>query len=113
MHRRMVPHMTARHAAALALAGWYLMSPPISYPATKGLSDKDAPLSTWYLQRSFDSAEECERARRKADDEASRKIHGLAESHSIIERQQAQILALDKLDRCVETDDPRLEEKAQ
>jgi len=48
-----------RHAAALALVGWYLVLPPIS----DGKPDTSAPLSSWEQWRSFDTAESCEQAR--------------------------------------------------
>ena len=47
--------MNLRHAAALALVGWYLMVPPLSNPS--------APLSKWNLYRSYDTARECEVAK--------------------------------------------------
>ena len=106
--------MKPRHAAALALVGWYLMSPLGTNPLTKGRwFDKDAPLSTWYLERSFDTAEGCDRARQKKCDEASSKIKTLSESHSIQASAHAQILAADKFNQCIETDDPRLNEQAR
>ena len=111
----MVAHMKPRYAAALALVGWYLMLPPPgTNPFTTGRwFEKDAPLSTWYLEKSFDTAEDCDRARQKKYDEASSKIKVLAESHSIQASADAQILAGDKFNRCIETDDPRLNEQAQ
>ena len=51
--------MKPRHAAALALVGWYLMVPPLS---GKGV-DLSAALSQWEEQAGFDSADSCERAR--------------------------------------------------
>jgi hypothetical protein len=39
--------MKLRHAAALALVGWYLMAPPMSsWPGTPWI-DPNAPLSKW------------------------------------------------------------------
>ena len=50
--------MNPRHAAALALVGWYLMVPP----AERGGKQLDyhAPLSTWSIMQSFDTAQSCE-----------------------------------------------------
>jgi hypothetical protein len=52
--------MKARHAAALALVGWYLMLPPV---ISDGRTRKDAPLSRWYIFSSFETKEECEQVR--------------------------------------------------
>jgi hypothetical protein len=41
-----------RHRVALALVGWYLMSPPMKGPAP----DFDAPLSKWTIDLAFDDA---------------------------------------------------------
>jgi hypothetical protein len=60
--------MSVRHAAALALVGWYLMVPPVT---PEGLTDPNAtlvngkaPISQWVIFRVYDSAEQCQRARR-------------------------------------------------
>jgi hypothetical protein len=45
--------------AALALVGWYLMLPPLP----NHQPDTTAPLQTWEIWRSFDSATDCEQAR--------------------------------------------------
>jgi hypothetical protein len=47
--------MNIRHAAALALVGWYLLISPADKP--------DAPLSQWHVFKSFDKAAECESER--------------------------------------------------
>lgn len=52
--------MKPRHAAALALVGWYLMMPPVT---SDGRIQKDAPLSRWYIFSNFETKEECEKAR--------------------------------------------------
>lgn len=55
--------MNLRHATALALVGWYLMTPPI-----QGNSDTDihlhvdAPLLKWNNESSHDTASECQEA---------------------------------------------------
>jgi hypothetical protein len=48
--------MKPRHAAALALVGWYLMWPPIKV----GRAIPTAPFSTWTTVYTFDSAKDCE-----------------------------------------------------
>ena len=63
--------MKPRHAAALALVGWYLMLPPLTenpppHAAENALVDTQAPLSQWDSDGSFDSAIQCNRARGQA-----------------------------------------------
>ena len=66
--------MNLRHAAALALVGWYLMTPmPELDPGTHlpdGKPNMRAPLRYWTNQGSFDSAKEC-----KAELESDIKLH--------------------------------------
>jgi hypothetical protein len=53
--------MNPRHAAALALVGWYLMVPP---RAQDGSPNIRAPLSEWnQASIGFDTASECSKAR--------------------------------------------------
>ena len=55
--------MKSRHAAALALVGWYLLSPPFINDKThRSLFAVKAPLSQWYMLEVFDTAKECEKA---------------------------------------------------
>jgi hypothetical protein len=49
-----------RHAAALALVGWYLLIPP---PHKFGDDIDNLPFGRWSILHSFDSATACERAR--------------------------------------------------
>jgi len=77
-----------RHAAALGLVGWYLMMPPIPQDPLL-LADPTPPLSVWFLQQSFDTAKECERARKAEDHEAELQMHDLAKSHAIEHRPRA------------------------
>jgi hypothetical protein len=48
--------MKPRHAAVLALVGWYLLIPPV----TKNTAHPDAPLSKWQKFGTFDSVKDCE-----------------------------------------------------
>ena len=53
--------MKPRHAAALALVGWYLMVPPPVIHSTGTVPvNLDAPLSEWGIFSGHDSAAECE-----------------------------------------------------
>jgi hypothetical protein len=56
--------VTLRHAAALALLGWYLMVPPIH---KSGILTRFwyGQLADWSIVNSFDSAKECEDYREK------------------------------------------------
>ena len=47
--------MKVRHTAALALAGWYLMMPPLG----NGKVYVNAPLSTWQIVVSLETLEDC------------------------------------------------------
>jgi hypothetical protein len=49
--------MKLRHAAALALVGWYLMMPPLR---GGGKPDDQAPISAWTVFRKFDSTAACQ-----------------------------------------------------
>jgi hypothetical protein len=53
------------HAVALALVGWYLVSPPIYKPGSRGhkayYTDVSAPLSQWTIMKVFDSAADCQK----------------------------------------------------
>ena len=93
--------MKLRHAAALALTGWYLMIPPaIEEHSNHRLYTKAAPLSQWQMLKSFDTAKECEGA-----------VEALAKPlRAAIDQQQH--LSLDDMRplyaRCFASDDPRL-----
>jgi hypothetical protein len=89
-------NMKSRHAAALALVGWYLMAPPLY----KGEVEEKAPLKKWTVLQSFGTVAECSQwlsvMLDKADlDPATRTVV------------QHRLLAAS----CVSTDDPRLKEK--
>jgi hypothetical protein len=84
--------MNARHAAVLALVGWYLMMPPLG---SDGRRDDSAPLPQRKTRGSFDTAVEC------ADAQAEKLRRDFPE----MVRQP--IYA----SRCISTDDPRLKGK--
>jgi hypothetical protein len=77
--------MKPRHAAALVLAGWYLMLPP---PAPDGGRLIFEPLSAWKLIKRFDSKDACQQNR-----------------SWLIERMQFTMI---DAARCVSDDDPYL-----
>jgi hypothetical protein len=105
--------MKPRHAAALALVGWYLMvPPPEDVPYDRAGANIHGSLRYWTLERSFDSAKECEAGRLQTLDS---KIQS-AERLSRERRQTKQghdeyigrlkILYLSAV--CIASDDPRL-----
>ena len=92
--------MKLRHAAALALVGWYLMVPPTE----NGQLNLHAPLNKWIIDSEYDSAGDCQDI-----------IAGWAALYPNIKEHHA---ALRKADirpivngQCVATADPRLKEK--
>ncbi len=57
--------MGSRHATALSLLGWYLLSPlpladPQSGAVSRGLVDADRPLHEWTKVKSFQTGGECQ-----------------------------------------------------
>jgi len=87
--------MKLRHAAALALVGFYLMIPPEG--------QNQAPLQQWKAVRSFDTAQACEDASSKA-----RMVFGqlIKEFKTTPGARPEDFNA-----QCVSTDDPRLKAK--
>jgi hypothetical protein len=106
--------MKLRHTAALALVGWYLMTPPITL---KGLADPkatlidgSAPISQWSQESSFDSAEKCEQERKAEEQLATEALQ--QNPHLLDDRAKYGLQAMDFLlkrsAQCIATDDPRL-----
>ena len=91
--------MTGRHAAALALFGWYLMLPSLTH---EGM-DPDSPLSRWGQSGSYDTAGECERDRGERQRQFSEYADKLASSRVMVD-----VLAKGL---CIATDDSRLKAK--
>ena len=108
--------MNLRPAAALALVGWYLMTPPIDWTGKRSYPDDRAPLSKWEMAGSFDPAEACQH---KRDDEIYHPCTLDIPASSVCPQN-----AIPRDDdfwraeresffeaRCIGTDDPRLKEK--
>jgi hypothetical protein len=109
-----MPKMNPRHAAALALVGWYLMVPPVT---PEGLTDPNAtlvngkaPISQWIIFRAYDSADQCQQERRSGQLALVDAIR--ANPELLIDRAQFGLKAMDLLKRgasqCIASDDPRL-----
>jgi hypothetical protein len=101
--------MKTRHAAALALVGWYLMTPPVNFPSSDEPVDS-APLAQWYRWHSFDAASECERFR------ISKQNHYWAivlkaQPHSNLQNAARDFHNAMIDGKCIASDDPRLKKK--
>ena len=102
--------MNLRHAAAIALVGWYLLMPPIAMEGERAKVDGSVPLSQWdHGDRVYQTESECE--------EENAKLRAIAESHknwigpsgSVAAASDRYVLLTNQ--RCVATDDPRLKGK--
>jgi hypothetical protein len=51
--------LTLRHAAALALVGWYLLVPPYQAVGHGWVVSYDSPMSEWKVSGTFQSFDEC------------------------------------------------------
>jgi hypothetical protein len=108
--------MKPRHAAALALVGWYLMAPPNK--------KADAPLSEWTVGHTYDSAQACQDALVKGREQAAAKLRHY-DSMTDLQRRNLEhdqdaynqeLADNDSIDAafhsaCIESDDPRLKAK--
>lgn len=87
--------MKLRHAAALALVGWYLLLPPLS-TTVEELRAGDVPsLAKWRQWWAFDTAKECEHERVQQA-ESSKTEGNVKASEAFF------------WSRCIASDDPRL-----
>src|SRR5882762_6308677 len=113
--------MKLRHAAALALVGWYLMIPPLTQIAPDSYKmprDTSAPLSKWFRSPvdHFDTLQDCEAelaSRREALAMAAR-LNGTT-WYPAGEDYATNINGADyeriKVARCVASNDPGLKSK--
>jgi hypothetical protein len=106
--------MNLRHAAALALVGWYLMYAPVSEHSPPDLIGKEidahAPLNKWQVLSVFDSASQCQAmvdaARNTANDPPPPESHATEVGRVALTPDQYRERLLTT--QCVSTDDPRL-----
>lgn len=70
----------SRHAGGALLLGWVLMTPPPHPDAPHARVDLTAPRSQWLYFSSFDTAAECEAARRQLANKAKDKKWTVEES---------------------------------
>jgi hypothetical protein len=92
--------MNLRHAAALALVGWYLLVPPHPFVAPL------PPPSHWSVYHVYDSADKCNYVRANI-------ASGILEDAppDFVERFGNSFTRIFERARCIATDDPRLKEK--
>jgi hypothetical protein len=86
------PCMKLQHTAALALTGWFLITPP---PQANGRYDTSAPLSRWKIEGGAGTRKEC------------KDTQALLTSRAIKESRPSDVEAV-KDAQCVPMDDPRL-----
>jgi hypothetical protein len=100
--------MSTRHAAALALLGWYLMLPQVYRPTKDkpASNNRGAPVSKWDIHKSFDSAAECEKER----DNLQRSAETMLEpsSRGDPDGKYRALGEADEVAVCIASDDPRL-----
>ena len=92
--------MNPRHAATLALVGWYLIVPPLTSREPRAVDIK-APFSTWEAQSLFETQQGCLEAKSDIVDRVARKALATASANT----------CQDCYAQCIATDDPRLKEK--
>ncbi len=88
--------MKPRHAAAVALVGWYLIGPPLKAGVKPPMADWNAPVSKWLPIAFFDTAADCQKeieAVKPRAEERARQTHAKLPSDPFL---------------CVDNDDPRL-----
>jgi hypothetical protein len=94
--------MTLRHAAALALVGWYLMVP---MPGNDPIPNAEVrSFAKWIHVHSFDSADTCEAGKIRLIRSGLKPF----ELGSYPEQEVKKVLLIG---RCIASDDPRLKEK--
>lgn len=102
--------MNRRHAAVLALVGWYLMVPPIVMEGEKAKVDGRVPLSQWGRgDRVYGTESACEEMRAKLSAIAESHKNWIGPSGSVAAANDRYVLLTNQ--RCVASDDPRLKEK--
>jgi hypothetical protein len=104
--------MKFRHAAALALAGWYLLIPPVfnamgEHP--RAFNDLNAPLSRWDIPASSESNANCEKEKERIRNEAPLRLK-FAHEHPEQDQNGNIVTVAEAWQRaeCIASDDPRL-----
>ena len=103
--------MNLRHAAALALVGWYLMIPPEVYPGPNSSRVLMPPPfdRTWRVKATFNSANDCAVAREKHEADFALGVKSIMPKG--YETHPTRSSPIDDGALCIATDDPRLKGK--
>lgn len=109
--------MKPRHAAALALVGWYLMVPLVHTEGDKVFVESRAPVRHWgRIGRIFNSVTDCENAREKTQKNLQDTEKGLleyaAENDANVSEQVLKRYEAGRQMRCVSKDDPDFKGRA-
>jgi hypothetical protein len=95
--------MKANHIAGLALVAWYLMVPPPVNAPYK--IDTEAPITSWKVYRTFNSADEC----KQSLSAAKSKYNQTATAPIGTIKRGSRAFALQMVfGQCVKSDDPGL-----
>jgi hypothetical protein len=112
--------MNLRHAAALALVGWYLITPPFGIRIPGHYANSAAPLAKWrfYNELHRRTPNRLDKARAKEFDSKAACEAKRAELYPTLSVQGATVKERIEINRelgsqtiCIATDDPRLKEK--
>jgi hypothetical protein len=94
--------MNSRHAAALALVGWYLMVPPLTPGGGPHEVLFHAPLSKWEVGEGHDTKAECEVSLRES-------VKNMDRDANACEVGSCAVQVVEYAHgRCMASDDPRL-----
>ncbi|HEY2484177.1 MAG TPA: hypothetical protein VGI36_03465 [Candidatus Binataceae bacterium] len=96
--------MNVRHAAALALVGWYLMVPPPTLRRYPNPIDKTQPMSSWKKIGQLDSDDDCHRALKRLVYEGEKP----GDTPATLLRQAVPDDLKSWWAQCIPSDDPRL-----
>ena len=94
--------MNPRHAAALALVGWYLMVPPMTQVSGRPAALTETPLGRWNTSASFGNSKSCIRYQLARVDEQKRRSDQVGREYW---------LEVFSNSLCVPSNDPGLKEK--
>jgi hypothetical protein len=105
--------LNLRHAAAIALSGWYLLVPPGSCRPEWVSQGKPmpcaAPLSEWIVTLSFSSHDKCDIERQADISYGNQEVANANDSgDKMLVESTRKIYWRALTERCISTDDPRV-----
>jgi len=99
--------MKPRHTVALALAGWYLMSPPVMrIPRAESKVNHIAHLRYWKIRGTYPSRSDCEDARHAALELAKANPANMPDTY--VDLSPSLLSEVANSEVCVSGDDSRL-----